>query len=187
MNVSIDDRFWDGLSERTERAHNILCVSGLERFEAIKSYYELVTPLILKTPSYQWAIDPCEVVWDAIFTPIESALWSDIREEGAVMYPQYPVAGYFVDFGSPIARVAIECDGKAYHQDKAKDRERDSHLRAKGWTVHRLTGSECLEASREYFDFDGIEHFKASAGRKLLKTLCSEYAMSPRFSRRFAA
>lgn len=99
----------------------------------------------------EWGVDPYIVDWPALFTAIEYALWCDIRAAGIVMYPQYPVLGYFVDFGNPCARVAIECDGRAYHQDRGADWKRQREIEAQGWTVYRITGRDCLS------DFDPDE------------------------------
>jgi very-short-patch-repair endonuclease len=90
-------------------------------------------------------------LWDSQgiihFTPIEAWLWHDIRAVDAVLYPQYPVGRFFVDFANPVAKVAIECDGAAYH-DQARDAERDAQLQRMGWTVYRFPGWMCRQ------DFD---------------------------------
>jgi len=111
----------------------------------IRAHYKRVTPLILECPKNEWAIDPYEA--DSIgiyFTPIEAWLWNDIRAIDLVLYPQYPVLNFFVDFANPKAKVAIECDGAAYH-DETKDAERDEKLRAAGWTVYRISGKDCRD------------------------------------------
>ena len=88
--------------------------------------------------------DPYAIAdWVSIFTPIEAAAWSDLRSAGLPMWPQLPVGRFFVDFGNPIAKVALECDGAAWHQDKAKDEARDAELRRMGWTVYRASGKVC--------------------------------------------
>lgn len=126
-------------------------------WSAIAAFYKSHNPAILSAPRNEWAIDP--YAWDTpnsmiFMTPIEEAFWADIRQVGAVLYPQYPVAGVFVDFANPVAKVAVECDGAEFHKDKAKDAERDAMLAARGWTIYRLTGRECKqefnEETREY-------------------------------------
>lgn len=118
-------------------------------WNAIRAHYAWATPLILAERRDEWAIDAyawCE--FDMIhMTPIESWLWADIRECGAIFYPQYPVGKFFVDFANPVAKVAIECDGAAYHQDKAKDSARDRVLQDMGWTVYRVPGYVCATDS----------------------------------------
>lgn len=75
--------------------------------------------------------------WD--FTPIERRAWEDIRSFGLRMYPQYPVGRRFVDFGDPERQIAVELDGRAYH-DLERDLARDEELRAVGWSVFHVPG-----------------------------------------------
>ena len=121
-------------------------------WNAIRRFYAQHDAEIKSTPSNQWALDPYE--WSdhhmINFTPIENWLWADIRQCGAVLYPQYPIFNFFVDFANPVAKVAIECDGAAFHKDKAKDAARDLRLRSDGWLVYRITGRHCkLECDDE--------------------------------------
>lgn len=114
----------------------------------LRAHYAALNPLILSQVKNEWAIDAYE--WDngmMRMTAIEQWLWSDIREQNAIFYPQYPVGRFFVDFANPVAKVAIECDGAAFHQDKAKDRARDDILNAMGWKVYRISGSDCRTES----------------------------------------
>lgn len=132
-----------------------------QRLRAIENYYMVVRCDIEATPCDQWAFDPYEVDWPMLFTPIEAALWTDIRQLGLALYPQYPVSTrsdhgpdpeyrtYYCDFASPARKVAIECDGKAFHNDPERDRERDRRLRLAGWTVYRFTGAQCREDFNE--------------------------------------
>ena len=64
------------------------------------------------------------------------------------LWPQLPVGRYFVDFGNPVARVAIECDGKDFH-DECRDSLRDAELSRSGWRVWRVPGWACLKESRD--------------------------------------
>lgn len=82
--------------------------------------------------------------WVGLFTPIESAAWSDIRAWSLPIWPQLPVGRFFVDFGNPVHRVALECDGRHWH-DPVKDAARDRELGEKGWTVFRAPGWRCKE------------------------------------------
>jgi very-short-patch-repair endonuclease len=152
------------------------------RYDALYAYYVKAWKHIKREPACDWAIDPYEVDWMSFFTPIESALWCDIREEGIVLYPQHPVAGYFVDFGHPKARVAIECDGRAYHTDKAKDKERQRAIEAKGWTVYRFTGSQCMQDFEEQDDWDtgGIK-LVASEARQQLCSIARRHRLSRKY------
>ena len=109
-----------------------------------KAFYSHFARKVMSTPANEWATDA--YAWDhdggIWLSPIEQNLWSDIRTADLVLYPQWPVAGFFVDFGNPVARVAIECDGKAFH-DAARDVPRQKAIEAKGWTVYRFPGWMC--------------------------------------------
>ncbi|MDR7247107.1 endonuclease domain-containing protein [Priestia megaterium] len=51
-----------------------------------------------------------------------------------------------------IGRLAIECDGKAYHSSptqKAHDRKKDAYLRKQGYKVMRVSGSSILKRMPE--------------------------------------
>lgn len=116
-----------------------------ERFAKIRSSYA----------SYQRGVDaglfdwmrgdPYAIAdWAAIFTPIEMDAWCEIRCAGIPMWPQFPVGKFFVDFGNPVAKVALECDGKDFH-DPVKDAERDRILNGLGWRVIRASGLRCYK------------------------------------------
>ncbi len=110
---------------------------------ALIQFYRLAAPQIIEAGPSEWGIDPYEVDWISVFTPIELALWHDIRAADLVMYPQYPIGGYFVDFANPAAKVCIECDGSQWHKDVEKDAIRQRNIEAKGWTMYRITGRDC--------------------------------------------
>lgn len=147
----------------------------MNNWNGIVEFYKERHADIMAERSDEWALDPYE--WDnrglLHMTPIEEWLWADLRAEGAVMYPQYPVGGVFVDFGNPKAKVAIECDGRDYHLDKAKDAARDQMLAKLGWTVYRLTGSECRT------DFDE-EEMEISYAQRRVREICERHPISRR-------
>jgi len=113
-------------------------------WNAIRTHYQSLEPRILAERKDEWAVDA--YAWSGVLTltPIEDWLWTHIRDADAIFYPQYPVGRFFVDFANPGARVAIECDGEAFHQDKAKDGRRDRELFAMGWQVYRIPGWMCI-------------------------------------------
>lgn len=117
-------------------------------WNAIRAFYRECQDDILEAGRNEWGIDP--YLWSGAgiihFTPIEAWLWHDIRAVDAVLYPQYPVGRFFMDFANPAAKVAIECDGAAYH-DPTKDAARDAGLIRLGWTVHRFPGWMCRQDS----------------------------------------
>lgn len=128
------------------RAHLLPAIKGSDmptRWNALRAYYKAALPEILEAGRNEWGVDPYEVDWLHVFSPIERDLWHDIRACNAVLYPQFPVAGYFVDFGNPVAKVCIECDGAAFHQDKSKDNARTTRIEEAGWLVYRITGRDC--------------------------------------------
>ena len=148
----------------------------------IRRHYAAYQHAILSAPANVWAIDP--YAWDheaGIFlTPIEVGLWHDIRSEGAVMYPQYPVGPYFVDFASPVAKVAIECDGAAWHVgNEERDGIRQARIEALGWEVHRITGRECLKDFEEQIDPEtGRSTWIAGSARTLIRDVCRRHGIS---------
>ena len=149
----------------TEKSHN---------WQLIREFYKMVEPLIMAEKSTEWGIDP--YAWDTgliCMTPIESWLWHDIRAVDAVFYPQYPVSGLFVDFANPKAKVAIECDGEAYHRDKDKDSARDAALRACGWTVYRISGKDCRDGV-------GMEDEWNSKARRFINKIASMHNIKRR-------
>lgn len=89
--------------------------------------------------------------WAGMFTPIESDCWSSIRGHGLPFHPQYPVGNKFVDFADPEKKIAIEADGKQFHEKK-RDAVRDAELAELGWIVFRLTGSECRKTLPSWAD-----------------------------------
>lgn len=166
-------------------AEKVRAVQGSkEWYSQIQRYYREMWPFVKKTPVHRWATDPYAINWH--FTPIEAALWSDIRSEGAVLYPQHPVGRYLVDFGHPVARVAIECDGKQFHTDKAKDKERQTEIEAYGWTVYRLTGRQCMQDSRDDVDEYGRECWEIGDALRLIREVCKKHGISPLYARQAA-
>lgn len=130
-------------------------------WDRIRAFYRENEANILSAGPGQWGIDP--YAWDfeagVRMTPIEFALWGDIRSLSAILYPQYPVGRRFVDFGNPCARVAIECDGRAFHQDEKADRQRQAEIESYGWTVYRFTGRECFLDTKEVEDENGVSRY----------------------------
>jgi len=82
----------------------------------------------------------------------------------ALLYAQLPIGQYRVDIAltDGVARLVVECDGRAYHSNEAQllaDRRRDRGLTLAGWRVIRFSGSEiyknadaCAAEALEIFD-----------------------------------
>ncbi|WP_242486874.1 endonuclease domain-containing protein [Peribacillus sp. TH16] len=63
---------------------------------------------------------------------------------GENVEPQVPCGRYRIDLALQSYRIAIECDGKAFHsspEQKAHDRRKNKYLRKNGWKVLRFSGS----------------------------------------------
>ena len=123
-------------------------MSQLNKWDEIRRHYAKFNRQIMATPRDRWAIDP--YLWDCgkhmiFMTPIEENFWADCRDADLILYPQYPACGYFIDFANPVAMVGIECDGRAFHEDKERDAKRQSVLESRGWTIYRITGRDCNE------------------------------------------
>lgn len=135
---------------------------------AIRAFYREAHRDIVEAGRNEWGIDP--YLWDTFgmirMTPIEAWLWHDIRHCDAVLYPQFPIGRHIVDFGNPVAKVAVECDGAAYHTDKAKDAKRDNELVAQGWSVYRAPGWLCRTDTNP-------ETGKKSEAHELILRICA--------------
>jgi very-short-patch-repair endonuclease len=118
----------------------------------VREYYQGFEHLIIKsTIRGQWQ-NTYAFDWASSFSDAEYQAWQVIRTIGrCLLYPQYPVDKYFVDFGNPYYKIALEVDGKEFHLDKEKDKARDSRLLEFGWKTFRVTGAEA------YKQIPGIE------------------------------
>ncbi|MEH7119064.1 DUF559 domain-containing protein [Neobacillus vireti] len=78
-------------------------------------------------------------------SPIERILYDALVFRGYAVTPQVPCGRYRIDLALMGPKIAIECDGKAYHsskKDKARDRRKDAYLKEHGWTVMRFSGRQ---------------------------------------------
>jgi len=79
----------------------------------------------------------------------------------------YCVGNLWIDYAIVSQKIAIECDGERWHQDKEKEAKRDKRLEENGWTVLHFTGSEieadideCIaKVSRVMMNHDGEYRF----------------------------
>src|SRR3990167_9563123 len=105
----------------------------IEYINDIRKHYEILTPRIMANSLVRpsWWVTPYALIgnWPNIMSPIEFMAWQAIRGFGKIpLYPQYPVDKYFLDFGNPFLKIAVECDGKEFHQDIKKDIRRDEKI-----------------------------------------------------------
>lgn len=77
-------------------------------------------------------------------SPLELDLYEELLRRGVAAQPGWLVAGYRLDLAieQGRTRLDIECDGAAFHQIPAADRERDAAIELQGWQVIRLSGRE---------------------------------------------
>ncbi|MFQ3587681.1 MAG: AAA domain-containing protein, partial [Fimbriimonadaceae bacterium] len=77
-------------------------------------------------------------------SPFEQSVYADLVRLGFSVTPQVPVGNHRIDLvvENRDARVALECDGDAYHQDAAADLARQLVLERCGWKFVRIRGSE---------------------------------------------
>jgi very-short-patch-repair endonuclease len=76
-------------------------------------------------------------------SPIERRLYDALAFRGYAVTSQVPCGKYRIDLALIGPRIAIECDGKAYHSTpkaKARDRRKDKYLKDNGWRVLRFSG-----------------------------------------------
>lgn len=109
-----------------------------EFWRAVREIYRLEQPSIAAGEFCAYIVD-----WNRCFTPIEREMWMTLRYAGVRMYPQFPIGRYIADFANPWTKEVVECDGVQWH-DPEKDAARDVAMAGKGWTVHRISGSDCM-------------------------------------------
>jgi Protein of unknown function (DUF559) len=155
-------------------------VGAVNSFERALRHYNRHAGEIMANPANRWAIEPYAWEFDAglKLTPIERSLWSDIRAESAVFYPQFPVGPYFVDFGNPVAKVAVECDGAEWHLDSAKDAKRQRQIEAMGWAVYRISGSDCKKAETYAADEQGCERVEFGPARQFIREIVRRHGIA---------
>lgn len=134
-------------------------------FKNITDHYDFLSPLIRNAANKslrQWVSPYSSFIdWIKMFSPIELQTWYAIRGFGRCpLYPQYPVDKYFVDFGNPVTKIALECDGKEWHTDKDKDNARDKSLSELGWATFRISGSDCFKIEDRYDDLDYLNEYE---------------------------
>jgi very-short-patch-repair endonuclease len=74
---------------------------------------------------------------------IEERLYNELKKNGYNPIPQVRCGPYRIDLALYEHRLAIECDGKAYHstpEQKKHDARKNYYLKKNGWKVCRLSG-----------------------------------------------
>jgi very-short-patch-repair endonuclease len=81
-------------------------------------------------------------------TDVEQLLWRQLRNsqlEGVKFRRQQPLGTYIVDFVSFDKKIIIELDGGQHSENISYDIQRDTFLRAGGFTVLRFWNNEVIE------------------------------------------
>lgn len=72
-------------------------------------------------------------------TDIEKIVEGFLIESHVSYEFEYPVGTRSVDYAIPIRKIAIECDGAAWHFDPVSDERKNEYLKSMGWSVIRLS------------------------------------------------
>lgn len=149
------------------------------KLRKLREYYQIELPFMLEhheaRPNSFYRAYPYD--WGLLQTPIEQEAWQAIRSLGhIVLYPQFPVERFHLDFAAPHLNIGLELDGKAWHNE-AKDLQRDKELKRLGWKIYRITGSEMnkvipdpfgQEFSTNHEALEAIEDFINNSGEGVI-------------------
>jgi len=102
-------------------------------------------------------------------TPIEMRLFEALQKKRIPAEPQFRVGRYTLDFALPSLGIAIEADGRGWH-DSVRDRQRDEELRVHGWHTVRFSGSEIYWDAAGCADVVAAAVTKRSTGSPLIAT-----------------
>ncbi len=100
-------------------------------------------------------------------SPIEIKVYETIKFHNLPLLPQFPVKKYFLDFGDPIKKIAIEVDGKAFHLDKRKDDLRQKEIENEGWIFYRIQGGKTYFPIHEYYEHLTGKDFENSSQNEI--------------------
>lgn len=147
-------------------------LADLSEADLRHKYLEFVS----RPPAEQDEIELASVPKDYRVPPFDSLfeqrVYLDLRARGYRVRPQYRALGYYIDLvvEGGTSRLAIECDGDAYHGPDRADHDgaRQRDLERIGWTVWRVRASTytydpvaALEPLWELLDQHGIHPLDA--------------------------
>jgi len=124
----------------------------MNKLEKIRFHYFIYQDIIREAYP-QCLCHGYDVKSEKSLTPIEIGVYETIQYYNLPLLPQYPINNYFVDFGDPIRKIAIEVDGKYFHLDKRKDEVRQKEIEAEGWTFYRIQGKHTYFPIYEYYKY----------------------------------
>ncbi|KKI92546.1 hypothetical protein WQ54_09170 [Bacillus sp. SA1-12] len=78
-------------------------------------------------------------------SPIERRLFNALTFRGYSVRTRVRCGPYWIDLTLPAYRIAIECEGIAYHslpKQEKHNNTKNNYLRRNGWSVLRFTGSD---------------------------------------------
>lgn len=177
---------WEDCYNMTEKMLRFESYHG--KLDYIRDYYINNEKLILDTfkKSKHLFFNPYPLDWQMILTPIEMNAWLTIRMKGdIVLYPQYPVLNYHLDFANPGLKIGLELDGAEFH-NKERDLKRDRKLRELGWKIYRISGKEMnrdnykiLQEINELDDEDEqyreLEYWLTKTGNGIIEAIKESY------------
>lgn len=169
LDVITSEGFYQEMMEHAKIEQAFLAAkTPQEQWPIIRKIYEKLTPEIMAyaADGYLGHTDPYYVDWCKRMTPIEYAGWCSIRCKGMGLYPQYPVLNYFLDFANPYLKIAVEMDGKDFH-DLEKDQQRDKRLLDEGWFVFRIEGRECYTRHKPLWEMEDGREYSESHKREV--------------------
>lgn len=135
------------MNSRASRSSGPFLYTWEERLRIRKTYEENLDAILQASRRGFW-IDPYEygdlrVHWN--WSRAEYGMWGSIRGGRVQFYPEFPVGRYFVDFGDPLRKIAIEVDGSRYHAERTEeDAVRQIEIEAMGWKVYRIPARACF-------------------------------------------
>lgn len=120
-----------------------------KRYQGIKQLSEFRAFIRMMVIAIECWIMKEKISWDYQYaktqSPIERRLYNLLKGKGYRIKTQVPCGKFFIDIAIPKYKLAIECDGKAYHSSpdqKRHDERKNRYLRKNGWSVLRFSGSD---------------------------------------------
>lgn len=143
--------------------HNIL--AGMNKWDKIRLFYRQHADEIRKDwlrakngesrPVQSWSeFEVSHFCFDFYkeLSPPEEIAWDVLKSYRTFLLPQFPVKKYFVDFANPFLKIAIEIDGKKWHQDVEKDMVRQRDIEQDGWRFLRFSAIDAMTSKEDAFE-----------------------------------